>query len=86
MSITDSTQLEHFVSAGMTIDVDSPRVKAHADDTGIVSLLIGPICLTFKATDAANVAASLATAAATAIVNKALKFNDEERTLKVVTE
>ena len=86
MSITDSTQLESHVSAGMTIDVEAPRVKAHADDTGIVSLFIGPLCVTFKATDAANVAASLATAAATAMVNNVLKFNDEDRTLTVVPE
>lgn len=69
--------MESYVSAGITAEIDAPNIRAHADDTGIVSLLIGPLCITFKADDALTLASSLATVAATAVANKDLKLVSE---------
>lgn len=74
MSMTDSTQLGRHVVAGLTVEIDAPMVRAHSDDAGVVSLFIGPLLLTMSATDAATMAASLASVAATAMVNQTLKL------------
>lgn len=77
MSMSDSTQLSDDVIAHVTVSVDAPFVRAELSDTGKVRLYIGGIALSMSPGDAARAAASLATVASTALVNKALKLVTE---------
>lgn len=77
MSMTDSTQLGRHVVAALTVEIDAPRVRAHTDEAGVVSLFVGPLLVTLSASDAATLAASLATVAETAMVNKTLRLVTE---------
>lgn len=77
MSMSDSTQLQKHVTANFAVDIDPPTVKAVTGDHGTVNLFVGPLLLTFSPEDAANLAASLASVAATAMVNNVLRLVTE---------
>ena len=78
MSVTDSTQLGDRVSVGITMSMSAPKVRVDlSDNSGHVVLLIDAVCLILKPADAASLAASLATVAATALVNSTLKLVTE---------
>ena len=77
MPIKDSTQLEDYVTTNVIVSVKQPEVSVELSTSGNVNLFIGSMLLVFKPVDAASVAASLATVAATALVNNTLKLVTE---------
>jgi len=77
MSIKDSTQLEDWVTTNVIVSVKQPEVSVELSTSGNVNLFIGSLLVTLKPADAASVAASLATVAATALVNTTLKLVTE---------
>lgn len=77
MSIKDSTQLQDSVTTNVIVSLKQPEVSVELSTSGNVNLFIGSMLLVFKPVDAASVAASLATVAATALVNDTLKLVTE---------
>ena len=77
MSIKDSTQLQDSVTTNVIVSLKQPEVSVELSTSGNVNLFIGSMLLSFKPVDAASVAASLATVAATALVNNTLKLVTE---------
>lgn len=84
MSVTDSTQLPDDVVVSMTTSIHTPRVQAKVASNGRVYLSLGNLILALTPEAAASVAASLATAASTAILNATQQ--SVTRTLTVVPE
>ncbi len=77
MPIKDSTQLQDSVTTNVIVSLKQPEVSVELSTSGNVNLFIGSMLLVFKPVDAASVAASLATVAATALVNDTLKLVTE---------
>lgn len=77
MPIKDSTQLQDSVTTNVIVSLKQPEVSVELSTSGNVNLFIGSMLLVFKPVDAASVAASLATVAATALVNDTLRLVTE---------
>ena len=77
MSMSDSTQFSDNPIAHITMSVDAPFVRVELSETGKVRVFMGGVMLSLAPRDAADLAASLASVASTAIVNTALKLVTE---------
>lgn len=78
MSMSDSTKLSDDLVANITLQLSTPMVRVELTDTGRVMLYVGGLVMVMKPQAAAELAASLATVASTALVNQALKLVRDE--------
>ena len=77
MSIKDSTQLQDWVTTNVIVSVSKPKIDCQLSAEGNINLFIGSMLLSLRPADAASVAASLATVAATALANDTLRLVTE---------